>query len=486
MNISSVQHIDLTQATGDSLVVFYPETKEVPEHLKALDAALGGEIAAMIADEEATGKQNAIAHIRTNGRIAAKHLYLVGTGKADKVNAESYRKAAGAASREVRGEELTVALPGDAFAAAVVEGLLLGSYTYKGHKSKPDEKKRFHTVTLIGESVNDVQMNSLNGRINAEAVLLARDLTDRPGNILTPEVFANVAKETGEMHGLEVDVLDAASLKELGMNLLLSVGIGSDNPPYLVALKYTGAPESKDVLGLVGKGITYDTGGYIIKPETGMGEMHTDMMGAACVLGAMQAIAAKKLPINVTGVLVLAENMISGRAFKPGDVATAFNGKTVEMIDTDCEGRLVLADGVAYVKHLGATKILDTATLTGAVTVVLGNGIAGSLYGNDDAWTQAVKEAGDAVGEKLHALPTYPEFDELIESKVADYINYSGRNGAAVAGGAFVVAFADDVPAVHLDMANMSMAKSSKGYTVAGATGFSTRTLIQVAENLAK
>jgi leucyl aminopeptidase len=483
MKIQSLQNMDLTQAKADSLVVFYTETKELPEHLKALDAALGGEIAAMIADEEATGKQNEVAHVRSNGRIAAKHLYLVGTGKAEKLDSEAVRKAAGAVSREVRGNSVAVALPGDEHASAVVEGLLLGSYTYKGHKSKPEKEKRFQEVTLL--SSGDVEQALESGRINAEAVLLARDLTDRPGNILTPEVFANIAKETGEAAGLEVEVLDVNRLKELGMNLLLSVGIGSENPPYLVTLKYKGAPESQETLGLVGKGITYDTGGYIIKPEDGMGEMNTDMMGAACVLGAMQAIAKKKLRVNVIGVLALAENMISGRAFKPGDVATAFNGKTVEMIDTDCEGRLVLADGVAYVKHLGATKIVDTATLTGAVTVVLGRGIAASLYGNDESWIQAVKRAGDEVGEKLHALPNYPEFEELIESKIADFINYSGRNGAAVAGGAFIVAFADEVPAVHIDMANMSVAKESKGYTVAGATGFSTRTLIRVAENLA-
>jgi leucyl aminopeptidase len=482
VNILVHKKSDLHTIAADSLVVFYAETTELPPEFTALDSALGGELKALYEEGEATGKANSVTHVRANGRIAAKHLYLVGLGKADNLDAEVIRKAAGTVSRQVRGNHVAAVAYRDEYAGAVVEGLLMGRYVYHNHKSEKEEDKRFTELTIVAEG--DVSAEVEGARYHAEAVNLARDLTNAPANLLDPVIFADRAEQLGSEVGLEVEVLDEEKLQELGMNLLYSVGKGSDIPPRLVVLRYNGAPDSKEVLGLVGKGITFDTGGYIIKPETGMGDMKTDMAGAACVLGAMRAIAQKKLKINAIGVLVLAENMISGRAFKPGDVAVAFNGKTVEMIDTDCEGRLVLADGIAYVKHLGATRIVDTATLTGAVTIVLGTEAA-SLYGNDDAWVEEVKQAGAEAGERLFPLPNYPEYQKLIESSIADYINYSFRNAAAIAGGVFLAAFADDVPFVHIDMANVSKAKKTNGYVVEEATGFSTRTLIKVAERLA-
>jgi leucyl aminopeptidase len=483
MQIHVQSSIDGNDLRADSLLVFLTEGKELPDALKALDAALGGELAAMVVDEELTGKANQVVHVRTNGRIAAKHLYLCGLGAAAKLDAEIVRKAAGTAARSLQGKEGAAVLYADEYAEATVEGLLLGGYTYKGHKSETKEDKKLQTLTVVGQG--DVTAAVRSGEINARATNDARDLTETPANLLDPVIFAEHARKVGEAAGLTVEIVDEQQIKELGLNLLLEVGKGSDIPPRMVVLRWNGAPESKEVLGLVGKGVTFDTGGYIIKPENGMGEMKTDMMGAACVLGAMTAIARKQLPVNVIGVMVLAENMISGRAFKPSDVTVAFNGKTVELIDTDCEGRLVLADGVAYVKHLGATRIVDTATLTGAVMIALGRE-AGSLYGNNDAWTEQVRTAGATVGERLFPLPNYPEYHELIESKIADYINYSGRNGSAIAGGVFIAAFADEVPFVHIDMANMTTVNSSKGYMVEGSTGFSTRTLIAVAEALAK
>ncbi|WP_165898482.1 leucyl aminopeptidase [Tumebacillus sp. BK434] len=476
------QYSKLSTVSADSLVLFYHERKEISEGMTALDQALGGELTALFAEEEATGKANSVVHVRSNGRIAAKHLYLVGLGKKDDLNAEVVRKAAGTASRSVLGDHVAAATPAE-YAAAVTEGFLMGRYAYHNHKSEPEADKRFTTLAIV--TPGDVQAEVEAARIDAEAVNLARDLTNMPANLLDPVIFADKSVELGTAAGLEVEVLDEVKLQELGMNLLWSVGKGSEIPPRLVVLRYSGAPESQEVLGLVGKGVTFDTGGYILKPENGMGDMKTDMGGAACVLGAMRAIAQRGLKLNAIGILVLAENMVSGSAFKPGDVAVAFNGKTVEMIDTDCEGRLVLADGIAYVKHLGATKIVDTATLTGAVTVVLGNEAA-SLYGNDDAWVEEVKQAGAEAGERLFPLPNYPEYQKLIESSIADYINYSYRNAASIAGGVFLAAFADGVPFVHIDMANVSKAKKTNGYIVEEATGFSTRSLIKVAERLAK
>ncbi|WP_157729602.1 leucyl aminopeptidase [Tumebacillus algifaecis] len=483
MNLHVHKHTDLKTIAADSLVVFYAETSVLPTELTALDEVLGGELQGLFADGEATGKANSVTHVRTNGRIAAKHLYLVGVGKADKVNAEVVRKAAGTVSRSVRGESVAVSALTCAYAGAITEGLLMGRYVYHNHKSEPEADKRYTTLHVYAET--DVSAAVEAAHFDAEAVNLARDLTNTPANLLDPVIFADKAVELGTEVGLEVEVLDEEKLQELGLNLLWSVGKGSEIPPRLVVLRYNGAPDSKEVLGIVGKGVTFDTGGYIIKPETGMGDMKTDMGGAACVLGAMRSIAQRKLNVNAIGILTLAENMISGSAFKPGDVAVAFNGKTVEMIDTDCEGRLVMADGIAYVKHLGATKIVDTATLTGAVVVVLGSEAA-SLYGNDDQWVEEVKQAGAEVGERLFPLPNYPEYQKLIESSIADYINYSYRNAASIAGGVFLAAFADDVPFVHIDMANVSRAKKTSGYTIEEATGFSTRSLIKVAERLAK
>lgn len=483
MNRHVHTQVALHEQAADSLLVFHTEGQELPAHLKALDEKLGGEVAALIADEETTGKKGTVVQVRSNGRLAAKHLFLCGLGAADKLDAETVRQAAGTAARSLKGKQVAVALFADEYAVATVEGLLMGRYEHPTYKAEQEAGKQFTDLHVLAKE--DVSAAVESAAINAEAVNFARELTEVPANLLDPLIFADRAAEVAKATGLEIEILDENRLKELGMNLLLAVGMGSDIPPRLVVLRYNGAPDSQEVLGVVGKGITFDSGGYIIKPEAGMGDMKTDMGGAACVLAAMQAIAKKGAKVNAVGILVLAENMISGRAFKPGDVTTAFNGKTVELIDTDCEGRLVLADGVAYAKHLGATRIVDTATLTGAVTVVLGYEAA-SLYGNDDAWVEQVKQAGAAVGEKLWTLPNYPEYQKLIESDVADYINYSGRNAAAIAGGVFIAAFAEDVPFCHIDMANTSRAKSTSGYFVKGGTGYSTRTLIALAEGLAK
>ncbi|KEO83580.1 leucyl aminopeptidase [Tumebacillus flagellatus] len=483
MNVQVHNQTKLEAVPADSLLLFYTKSDALAPDLLDLDTELGGELKAMLADGELTGQNGSVAHIRTSGRLQATHLFLVGLGEADKLDAEQVRLAAGSAARSLKGRTVAVAPFTDEYAQATVEGLLLGRYVYSAHKSKPEEDKRFSELLVLSEG--DLATVVAAAQIHAEAVNAARDYVNMPANLLDPVIFAEKAREVGFAEGLKVEVLDEKQLKEQGLNLLLSVGVGSDIPPRLVVLKYEGAPESKEVLGMVGKGVTFDTGGYIIKPESGMPTMHTDMAGAACVLFAMQAIARKKLNVNVIGVLCLAENMISGRAFKPGDVAVAFNGKTVEMIDTDCEGRLVLADGVAYAKHLGATRIVDTATLTGAVVAALGY-VSASLYGNDDEFVEQVRQAGAAVGEKLWTLPNFEEYQELIESKVADYINYSGRNAGAIAGGVFIAAFADDVPFCHIDMANTSRASSTKGYTINGGTAFSTRTLIQLAQTFAK
>ncbi|MBL0386681.1 leucyl aminopeptidase [Tumebacillus sp. ITR2] len=483
MNVHVHTFTSLEAVTADSLLVFYTKSDALSPELLELDTELGGELKAMFADRELSGKNGSVAHIRTSGRLQATHLFLVGLGESDKLDAEKVREAAGSAARSLKGRTVAVAPFTDEFALATVEGLLMGRYVYSAHKSKPEEDKRFSELLVL--SNGDIASVVEAAQIHAEAVNVARDYVNMPANLLDPVIFGDKAKAVGEAEGLTVEILDENQLKEQGLNLLHAVGVGSDIPPRLVVLKYVGAPDSQETLGMVGKGVTFDTGGYIIKPEAGMPNMHTDMGGAACVLFAMQAIARKKLKVNVIGILCLAENMISGRAFKPGDVAVAFNGKTVEMIDTDCEGRLVLADGVAYAKHLGATAIVDTATLTGAVVSALGY-VSASLYGNDDAFVEQVRLAGAEVGEKLWTLPNFEEYQDLIDSKVADYINYSGRNAGAIAGGVFIAAFADDVPFCHIDMANMSRANSTKGYTVTGGTAFSTRTLIQLAQTFAK
>jgi leucyl aminopeptidase len=333
---------------------------------------------------------------------------------------------------------------------------------------------------LLPESA--VKQGIEQGRIFAEATNLARELTDQPANKLTPGLFAEQAKEVAKRAGLAITIYEEAELKQMGWHTFLAVAKGSTEPPMLVVLSHQGAPESKEVLGLVGKGITFDSGGLQIKPDTSMEDMKTDMGGAAAVLGVMDAIGRLKVKANVIAVIPLCENMTDGNAMRPGDVLPSFSGKTIEITHTDAEGRLILADALSFALSLGATRLVDIATLTGAAIVALGHETT-ALMTNDADWARQVFRAAEQAGERMWELPLFSEYDALLESEWADVKNDNGRPAGAIQGGVFLKHFVEDTPWVHLDIAGTVDVRKEQGMYRAGATGVGVRTLIQLALN---
>ena len=322
------------------------------------------------------------------------------------------------------------------------------------------------------------------GRILAEAVLLARDMVNEPPNVMTPTRMAEIASQMAAEQGLEVKVLEKDQMEELGMGALLGVARGSVQPPKLIMLSYKGAPDSEENLGIVGKGITFDTGGISLKPPAGMEDMKGDMAGGASVIASMKAIAQLKPRINVTGIIGATENMPGGNAQRPGDVVRSMSGKTIEIINTDAEGRLVLADALYYARQQGVTRIVDIATLTGAMVVALGHAASG-LMGNNQELADQVISVGNDSGERMWQLPMYDDYKEEIKSNVADVKNSGGRPAGSISAAQFLSEFVDDTPWAHLDIAGTYLSKSEKGYLVRGGTGVPTRTLVNLAMSLA-
>jgi leucyl aminopeptidase len=317
------------------------------------------------------------------------------------------------------------------------------------------------------------------GRIIAEATNFARDVINEPANIMTPTELARRAEDTAHSYALELDVLDEARMKELGMGSLLGVAQGSAEPAKLIVLRYTPKTESNETIAIVGKGITFDTGGISIKPADGMEKMKYDMAGGATTIGAMRAIAQLKPAVNVIGIVPATENMPGGRSQRPGDVVRAMTGKTIEVINTDAEGRLVLADAVAYARKLGATKIVDLATLTGAVSIALGD-VYVAVLGSDQTWIDEIISAGKKAGEKIWQLPLDKEYREQIKSEIADIKNIGGRKAGTITGAYFIREFVEDTPWAHLDIAGTAWNDSNKPHLSAGPTGVCVRTLVKL------
>ncbi|RXZ84111.1 leucyl aminopeptidase [Paenibacillaceae bacterium] len=317
------------------------------------------------------------------------------------------------------------------------------------------------------------------GAAFAAGVCFARDLTNRPGNLLTPEALAEEAEQLSQQYELECEVLDEWSAAEQGMGALLGVGQGSVNPPRMIVIHYNGAPDDEEKWGLIGKGITFDTGGISLKKAPGMEEMISDMGGAAAVLGAMRIIAELRPAVNVVAVIPSAENMPSDRALKPGDVITSMNGLTIEVVNTDAEGRLVLADGLTTAIRRGATRLIDVATLTGAVGVALGDLVTGAVSNNSMLQEQVIA-AGMRSGERIWPFPTDPGYRKLLHSDAADLKNSGGRHAGTITGGLFIGAFAEDLPWVHLDIAGTAWLNKERGWEPKGATGVMARTLAEL------
>jgi len=467
----------------------------------AVDQALDGLISQLIKEGEIKGKVGDISMIHTFGKIAPARVIVAGLGPADKFDAQVVRQVAADVARYLRQKGIkkaaTIAhgagvggLEPKFSGQAIAEGSLLGLYKFGYYLSDGNENRvQVEELTIVEQDssrASEIEAGVAAGLVAAEATMLARDMVNEPANIMTPTHMAEIARRVAESEGLTLTVLEASQMREMGMGALLGVAQGSDQPPKLIVLGYNGDPDNPgNNLGLVGKGITFDTGGISLKQPGGMEAMKGDMAGGASVIAAMKIIGQEKPKINVTGIIAATENMPGGSAQRPGDVVRAMNGKTIEVINTDAEGRLVLADALCYAREQGLNRLVDVATLTGAMVTTLGKACTG-VMGNSQELLDQVTAAGQETGEKYWQLPMFDEYKDLIKSDVADMKNSGGRQAGSISAAFLLAEFVGDTPWVHLDIAGTSTAEKTKGYQVKGATGVPARTLAKLASNLAE
>ncbi len=388
-------------------------------------------------------------------------------------------------------EKIAIALPppsGDqaAFASFVAEGAITGSFDTTLYQERPERRLATKEIVVLskGFDATDIERGIAHGAALGEAVNLARRMALTPANDMTPTRMAEEAAKVAEAAGLEIDVLDQARAAQEGMGSFLSVAQGSVQPPKFIVLRYQGDPSSKELLALVGKGITFDTGGISIKPAEKMEDMKYDMSGGAAVIAAMNAVGKLKPKINVVGIVPATENMPGGKATKPGDIVTAMNGKTIEVINTDAEGRLILADALCYANKLGATKIVDAATLTGACVIALGHASSAAVT-NDDAFGAAFLAAAKPTGERYWQMPYYEDYTQQMKSDIADLKNTGGRPAGTLTAAAFLREFVGSTPWLHLDIAGTAYLENESAWQAKGPTGVPVRAFIALVESLA-
>ncbi|SDF26433.1 leucyl aminopeptidase [Terriglobus roseus] len=430
--------------------------------------------------------------------LKAERLLIVGAGKAAKLSTAELRKAAGTAIRTAKAKSIRDAaivfpklnenLDAAEVSRALTEGILLADYDADTYRSQREDRS-MQNVVLLGDETSRgaLERGFAEGEVFAAAQNFARTLVNEPGNVLTPTELGKRAAAMCEANGLSCEVHSTEKLKELGMGAFLGVAQGSVQPPALIVMRYKPAKAANsNVIGLVGKGITFDTGGISIKPADGMDKMKYDMAGAAAMIGAMQTIAALKPAVEVIGVVCSAENMPSGSAYKPGDVLTAMSGKTIEVMNTDAEGRLVLADGLHYAKTLGATHLINAATLTGACVVALGK-LNSGLFSNDDETVALFREAVNTTDETFWQLPCTDDYRELIKSDIADIRNTGmDRWGGAITAAMFLKEFVGETPWIHLDIAGQAWIDESRSYIAKGPSGVAVRSIVEWVRALAQ
>ncbi len=448
---------------------------------ESLDSALDGYLSQYLHEISFKAGQEELVTLPSFGRVAAKSITVAGLGGAP--NEDTVRKAAGSAARSL-GERTVVAstlhlATGSASAAgAAVEGFLLGSYRFTAFKSDPHPSK-IQRLILLGNPSEDALSR---GVARAEATMLARDLTNEPAGSLTPEILAERVREIADVTGLEATVLDAEALSAQGFGGIIGVGQGSARPPCLIQLRYAPGRPTTTKITLIGKGITFDSGGLSIKPAAGMEEMKTDMAGAAAVVGALSACSRVGVKAEVTALIAAAENMVSSTSFRPGDVLRHYGGKTTEVTNTDAEGRLVLADALAYGSEEKPSVMVDVATLTGAVKVALGSKAVG-LFSNDDALASEIQAAASRAGERVWRLPLYDDYLKELDSDVADHKNSGSRWGGSIIAAMFLKEFVGPgIRWAHLDIAGAARSARAYDEVSKGGTGVATRTLISFLE----
>ncbi|HLF77686.1 MAG TPA: leucyl aminopeptidase [Dehalococcoidia bacterium] len=487
-----VQPADISSFAADAIVVNLFEGVSQPGGgTGAVDAAMGGAIANLIAAGDIRGKAGEITLIHSLGRLPSARVIVLGLGKDADFNLTTIRNLSGDLARYLRSHHIKNAaviahgagiagLPPEACAQAIAEGTLLGLYQFTRHKKAEDEGElqRLTIVEHDAAKVPVLERGVERGRILAEATNLCRDMANEPANYLTPTEMARQAEAMAADAALECEIFGPEWMRSKRMGGLLGVAAGSVQEPRFIVLRYRGGG-SEPPVALVGKGITFDTGGISIKPAENMGEMKGDMAGGAAVIAAMGAIGKLKPRVNVIGVVPATENMPSGSATRPGDVLETMLGKTIEVVNTDAEGRLVLADAIAYAREQGATSVVDVATLTGAIFITLGN-VAMGVMGNNAGLINKIKAASETTGEKVWELPMWDEYMELIKSDVADMKNSGGRPAGSITAAMLLKEFAEDTPWAHLDIAGVDTYDREKGATVKGASGIPVRTLVEV------
>ena len=489
---------ELVAAAGDALVIPLTKSDAPPRGLAGLDAALAGLCARVWAAGDFTGKSGEVLSLPVAG-LASKRLLLVGLGDEKNASRESLRAAGGRASKALARAKVAkaaLAVPAlrrvqaEAAGQALAEGLVLGAYRFDKYKTGNDAPPALERVTLLAPDARQLpglRRGAKFGQTVAEAANFARDLSNETPGVCTPEYLADQARKLGRAHKLKVTVYDEKELAREKMNGILAVGRGSAHPPRLIVLEYGAQPKTRaksrarkrPTLAFVGKGITFDTGGISIKPAASMDEMKHDMSGGAAVLGTLRAVAELGLPFHVVGIVAAAENKPDGNAYMPGDVITSARGKTIEVLNTDAEGRIVLSDALHLATTYEPDAIVDLATLTGACVVALGE-VAGAVLGSDEKLADKLRAAGDAAHERLWPLPLWDEHKSAIKGTFGDILNTGGRNAGVSTAAAFLSHFVGDTPWAHLDIAGTAWTTKETPYFAKGATGFGVRLLIEL------
>jgi leucyl aminopeptidase len=491
-----VERASLTDVACDLLVINLFEGTEVPSGAAAaVDKILDGAIVRLMQEKEITGKKDTITLLHTMDKIPAKRVAVVGLGKIGKFEMNVVRGAAAAAiglAKKIKaGKVCSIAhgcgcqeLETESVARATVEGALIGDYEYAGIGKEEDEPpfeiKEFTLIDRDKDKINDLKKGAELGEVFAAAANRAKDLVNAPSNVVTPDYLAQYAKEKSRPAGVKCEIYDMGDIKKMGMEALWNVARGSEEREKLIVMRWSGGKKGdKEVWGLVGKGVTFDSGGIDIKPGRHMWEMKTDMAGAAAVIEIMLAAAKLKIPKNLLAVVPAVENMPDGKAMRPGDIIGSLSKKTIEIISTDAEGRLILADAITYAKKLGATRLIDIATLTGGCIIALGDAASG-VMGNDQGMVDGVVAASKKSGEKVWQLPLFEEYGEYLKSEVA-YVSNCTETGMAspVIGGIFIEKFVEDTPWVHFDIAGTAYLRHKRAYLPQGATGVPVRTVLE-------
>ncbi len=490
-----VKKAKITELATEALILpHFEEEKQLPGGLSLVDEKLHGLINEIIGSGDFEGTLNQISVIYTRGAMAAKRVVLAGMGKRSDLNGEKLRGVYAKAAQQLRNLNIkrfatflditSDSLPPALLAETVVEGTYLGLYQFTPFKTRERDKiKEVDTFSIFTD--DDAALTEIKAAVKTAeticyAVCFARDLVSTPANELTPSDLAREAQAIAlERKKVQVKTLDVKEMKELGMNAFLGVSAGSCQPPKFIVLEYKGSRKGQAPIVLVGKGLTFDSGGISLKPSENMDEMKTDMAGGAAVLATIMAVADLSLPINVVGLIPATENLPGGRAYKPGDILKSLSGQTIEVLNTDAEGRIILADALTYAGRFKPAAIIDIATLTGACVIALGDHVIGML-GSDNALKERLRKAAESTAEKVWELPLWEEYHELIKSDVADFKNVGGRAAGTIIGAAFLSKFVGPYPWVHLDIAGPAWLTKDKPYIPKGASGVGVRLFVRL------